>query len=96
MESEDPASLPWEEFDALLATVEALRSEDRIEPEEYLIVRHSRAVCALIVLMSSADEAADEARARFRPRTRLCSRRRRNSRCSAGRHPPRRCAPMCC
>jgi tetratricopeptide (TPR) repeat protein len=66
MESEDPASLPWEEFDALLATVEALRSEDRIEPEEYLIVRHSRAVCALIVLMSSVDEpAADEARARF-------------------------------
>jgi tetratricopeptide (TPR) repeat protein len=63
--AEDAATLPWDAFDAVLAAADALLGAERIEPEEYAIVRHSRAASALKVLMSADKESVEEARARF-------------------------------
>jgi len=62
---EQAAQRPWTEFDALLATADALLAEQRIAAEDYVIVRHSREAAAFRVLLGAAQESAAEAATRF-------------------------------
>jgi tetratricopeptide (TPR) repeat protein len=65
MGDEQAARRPWTELDALLATADALLAEQRIAPEDYVIVRHSREAAAFSALLGAEDEAVAEATARF-------------------------------
>ena len=62
----DAGSEPsWAEFDALLATADLLLGEERIAPEDYVGVWHSRAAAALKMLMTASEETHDAALTRF-------------------------------
>ena len=63
--AEDCATLPWSAFDFLLTAAEGLLEDGRIAPEEYIVVRHSRAVSAFRALMGAGRESVEAARARF-------------------------------
>ncbi|HET9169812.1 MAG TPA: hypothetical protein VFN97_10255 [Actinospica sp.] len=66
MKADQPSEVPWDGFDALLATADALLAEERIAPTEYAIVRHCRAASAFHLTMTAADEeSAAAARERF-------------------------------
>ena len=65
MGDEQAAQRPWTEFDALLATADALLAEERIAPDDYAIVRHSRQAAAFHAVMGAQEDAAGEAATRF-------------------------------
>ena len=65
MADEAPATRSWTELDNLLAQADALLAEERIAPEQYVIVRHSRAGAAFTVVTHAGTDAPAETRSRF-------------------------------
>ena len=65
MGDERAAQRSWSEFDALLATADALLAEERIAPNDYTIVLHSRQSTAFGVLISAEGEIPAAVYARF-------------------------------